>query len=108
MVADLIDLGFPGEESGLREWEPWISRDVSRAEVSAIGRLCIRLRRGGALEECDPDERAILSHVLAAADDSAYSKSLALERILREPTDHSRPGRVLRSVFQGLLRRASR
>jgi hypothetical protein len=108
MIADLIDLGFPGEEGGLREWEPWILRDVSRVEISAIARFCARLRCGESLDRCGVEERAFLTHIVAAGADSGYSKSLALARILREPTDHSRASRVLRTVVGGLLRRASR
>src|SRR5258706_1201327 len=106
MVADLVDLDLPGamtdSSSRAASWADWIARDVSFSEVAAVSRLCELLRSGASPDEARPEEKSFLAHVIASADDPAYSRSLAFFRWLREPTDHSRPGKLARSLFHAL------
>jgi hypothetical protein len=103
MIADLVDLDFRGAEPASSGWPNWISRDVSASEIEAIAGLCARLRSGESARAATGGERAFLHHVIAAADDSAYSRSFVLQGWLREPTDHSRAGRFLRSALHALF-----
>ncbi len=103
MISDLIDLGFPGAPTESASWVGWLCRDVSAREVTAVGRLAACLLSGEDPEAAGADALAFLLHVAAAAADPSYSRSLALKRLLREPTDHSRLGKLARSAGRALF-----
>jgi len=108
MVGDLIDLGCagPGARPGLaRRAYGWVSRDLSPGEADAVFRLCESLSEGWDPLDWDPraGESVLLRHILAGRLDPGYAASLRLGLFRPQPTDHSLPGKLARSVLGALF-----
>lgn len=102
MVADLVDLGFAGDDGErlAASVRPWIARDVSDAEVEAARRLCVALVSGdNALFDATDDaapQAVLLRHVVAGAQDPAYREALKMKGAFSMP---GRGGRLAGWLF---------
>jgi hypothetical protein len=108
MVGDLIDLGCagPATRPGLaRQAYGWVARDLSAGEADAVFRLCDSLSAGWDPVDWDPQagESVLLRHILAGRLDPGYAASLRLGLFRPQPTDHSLPGKLARSVLGALF-----
>lgn len=100
MVGDLIDLDFA--ESGEL---PWVSRDVSPAEVEAVRRLCGALTAGSdpAGWPREAGETVLLRHILAGRLDADYAAALRLGFFHSQPSDRPPFVRLLRSMLDAVF-----
>jgi hypothetical protein len=99
MVADLVDLGWGGEEgpSLAARAVPWVEPEVAAAEVEAARRLALALAAGhdaAAWAAGASGEALLLRHALAGQLDPGYARSLRLGLFHRQPSDRREPARL--------------
>jgi len=88
MVGDVKDLSLDNEgwSNFLDKGWPWIARDVSRNEATAVWEIGCRLRRGespDAVIKGDDPAGLMLSHMVAGTLDEEYQRSLRLAHLVR-------------------------
>lgn len=111
--ADAIDLGWPGKEwrVGAEAIAAWVERSVSRAELEAAARLCVRLAEGDPLvfdeSASDSAEAALLHHCVWGMLDEGYRASLRLRAVGMPLSDLPTWRAGLREVRRALAPRAS-
>lgn len=103
-VADMIDLDLVGSlaNGGSQRWRPWIAKDVSLAEIEALGDLCRRLQHGD-------DPRAVwtghdgaalmLRHLVLGTLDAEYRDSLRLRSLASVLPSRGRAATLVRTVW---------
>ena len=99
LVGDVQDMGLNREDWSTfldRGW-PWIARDVSRDEVTAVWEIGHRLGRGeppGAIIAGNDPCGLVLAHMVAGTLDDNYQRSLRLAHLAR-PVAGTTVGRTL-------------
>lgn len=101
MAADLIDLGWAGEEGPAQAAQAahWVAGEVTAAEVEAARRLACALAAGedaAGWAASSAGEALLLRHALAGELDQRYRRSLRLSLFRRQPSDRREPARLAR------------
>lgn len=110
MVADLIDLGFGGEqgEALVRAITPWLQTEVTATEVSAARELCALLAAGDpellSPQAHDRPAVKLLRHILAGAVDPRYQRALRVHSLVPGLRSDRSLGFILRAGWRHTFR----
>lgn len=110
MVADLIDLGFGGEDGAAMAQQilPWLESELSEAEVHAARELCVALSSGDAelysSASHDRPEVKLLRHILAGSVDPRYQRALRVHALVPGLRSDRSLGFILRAGWRHTFR----